>query len=167
MNMMLNDVAFRVHVKIVFQLLRRVARVHQKNAARLQILHNTQAFCDIRRVMARNKIGFVHVIAAFDRRIAAAQMADSDAARFLGVVLKIRLYIFRSVVANNLDGVFVRSNCTIAAQTPKLALKGVFCSSVGRRLFGKRQMRYVIHNANRKFAARMALVQFLKNSKHR
>ena len=99
--------------------------------------------------MARHKVGLVDVVGAPDRRVAEAQMADGYAARFLGVVLEVRLNILVGVVADNLDGVLVRTHGAIAAQAPELALDGTRSCGVGAiGIFGKAQIRNIVHNAN-------------------
>ena len=99
--------------------------------------------------MARHEVGLVDIVRAPDRRIAKTQMADGHAARFLGVVLEVRLDIFVGVVADDLNGVLVRAHSAIAAQAPELALDGAWSCGVGAiGIFGKTQVRNIVHNAN-------------------
>ncbi len=51
------------------------------------------------------------------------------------------------VVADDLDGVLVRANGTVAAETPELALGGAFCCGVRSRLLFQRQEGYVVGDA--------------------
>ena len=70
--------------------------------------------------------------------IAEAQVADGHAAGLLGVVLEVGLNIFIGVVADDLDGVLVRADGAVAAETPELAGDGVksFCRDCSLRCMG-------------------------------
>ena len=112
--------------------------VDQEYAARLYVVDHLVALDDIGRVVAGHKVGLVDVIRALDRLVAKAQVRDGDTAGLFGVILEVCLNIFVGMVADDLNGVFVRANGTVAAQTPEFALDGAFGSGVRRGLlFGR------------------------------
>ena len=51
-------------------------------------------------------------------------MADGDTAGLLGVILEVSLNVLVSMVADDLGGVLVSTDSTVAAETPELALLG-------------------------------------------
>ena len=72
--------------------------------------------------MASHEIGLVDVIRALDRLVTESQVGNGNAAGLLGVILEVCLDIFVGVIADNLGGVLVRTDGTVAAETPELAL---------------------------------------------
>ncbi len=74
--------------------------------------------------MAGNEVGFRDIVWRTNGVITKAQVANCDAAGLLGVILKVRLHILISVIADDLDRVLVGANRTIAAEAPELALDG-------------------------------------------
>ena len=52
---------------------------------------------------------------------AKAQVRHRYAARFFGVILEIGLDEHVAMIADNLDGIFVRAHRTVAAESPKFA----------------------------------------------
>ena len=69
------------------------------------------------------------------------------AAGLLGVVLEVSLYELVGVVADDLDGVLVRTNGTVAAETPELALGRAFCCGVRCRLLLEGEVGNVVVDA--------------------
>ena len=80
--------------------------------------------------MAGDEVGLIDVVRALDELVAEAQVADGDAAGLLGVVLEVSLDELIGVVADDLDGVLVRADGAVAAETPELALNGALCRGV-------------------------------------
>lgn len=80
--------------------------------------------------MACNEVSLVDVVGALDGLIAEPQVGYGDTAGLLGVILEVSLYILVGMVADDLDGVLVCANGTVAAQAPELALDGAFCRSI-------------------------------------
>ena len=96
--------------------------------------------------------------------ITEAQVADGDTAGLLGVILEVCLNIFIGVVTNNLDGVLVSANGTVAADTPELALNGALsCSVRSLRILWERQVGNVIDNTNGELTLRSILLELLKD----
>ena len=126
-------------------------------------LNHLVALGYIRRVVAGNKVSLVDVVGALDRLVAKAQVRDGDTAGLLGVILEVCLYIFIGVVADNLDGVLVRTNSTVAAQAPELALDGAFCSGVRRFLLFQRQVGNVVVDAQGESCFRSILCKLFIN----
>ncbi len=87
-------------------------------------------------------------------------LADGDTAGLLGVILEVCLNIFIGVVTNNLNGVLVSTNGTVAADTPELALNGALsCSIRCLRILCKRQVSNVIDNTNGELTLRSILLE--------
>ena len=70
------------------------------------------------------------------------------------------------MVADDLDGVLVRANGTVAAETPELALGGAFCCGVRSRLLFQRQEGYVVGDAQSEHLLRLSLGQLLVYSEY-
>ena len=97
--------------------------VEQENAARLDIGHHV-VLVDIGGVVAGDEIRLADEIGGFDRLLAEAQVGNRHAARLFGVIGEIALRIHIGMVADNLDGVFVRTDGAIRAQAPEFAGTG-------------------------------------------
>ena len=87
--------------------------------------------------MAGNEVCLGDVIGALDHLIAEAEVRDGNTAGLLRVILEVCLNVFIGVVADDLDGVLVCTDCTVAAETPELAGDRAFSSGVGVSLFFK------------------------------
>ena len=72
--------------------------------------------------MASDEVAVGDGVAVTNRFVAEAQVGFGDPAGLLGVVFEVRLYIHIRVVANDLNGVFVGTDGTVAAETPELAV---------------------------------------------
>ncbi len=95
-------------------------------------------------------------------------MADGHAAGLLGVVLEVGLHVLVGVVADDLDGVLVRADGTVAAQTPELALDGAGGCGVGSGLdLGQGQVGDVVDDADGELALGLVLLQLLEDSERR
>ena len=93
-------------------------------------------------------------------------MADGHATRLLGVVLEVCLDVLVGVIADDLDGVLVRANRTVAAQAPELALDGARCRRIGAiRILGKGEMGDIIVDADSEFTGRIVLFELLVDGK--
>ena len=87
--------------------------------------------------MAGNEVSLVYIIGALDRLVTEAKMGDSDTAGLLRVILEICLSILICVVTDDLDGVLVCADCTVAAESPELALDRALGRCVRRGLLFK------------------------------
>ena len=76
------------------------------------------------------------------------QVRHGHAAGLLGIVIKICLSIHIGVVADDLDGVLVRTNGTVSAQTPELTVGGSLGSGHQGIAQFQRQVGNVVHDAN-------------------
>ena len=103
---------------------------------------------DVGRHVAGHEVSLVDIVRRLDGLIAEAQMADGDAAGLLGVILEVGLDVLVGMVADDLGGVLVGANGTVAAQTPELALDGAGRSNAGSGLLLQRQVGDVIHDAD-------------------
>ena len=98
--------------------------------------------------MASHEIGSSDQIGRTDRTIAETQVRSREPARFLGVVCEIGLAIFVSCRTNDLDGVFIGTDCTIRTQTVKLGFVDIICRNFDLRKQGKRGKGHVIHDTD-------------------
>ena len=117
--------------------------------------------------MAGNKVRLVDVVRALDGLVAEAQVAHRHAAGLLRVILEVGLHVLVGVVADDLDGVFVRADRAVAAETPELALDGALCRGGGSGLLGKGHVGHVVHNAQGELALHLALRELLVDCKDR
>ena len=68
------------------------------------------------------------------------------------------------MVTNNLNGVLVSTNGTVAANTPELALNGALsCSVRSLRILWERQISNVIDNTNGELTLRSILLELLED----
>ena len=96
--------------------------------------------------MTCQEISLLDVIGRADRILAEAEMGFRHAARFLRIVFKIGLNIHIRIVADNLDGVFVRANCTVRAEAPELAAYRALVVNLNGYV-RQGQVRYVVDDA--------------------
>ena len=122
---------------MVVKLVKIPLAVDKEYAARLNIVNHLVALCYIRRVVAGNKVGLVYVIWALYRLIAEAQVRNCDTARLLRVILEVSLNILIGMVADDLNGVLVSADCTVAAESPEFALDSTLGSGVRSLFLGK------------------------------
>ena len=163
LDVVLGDVAFCFSRHVLVELFRSPLAVDQEDAARFYVANHLVALGYIGRVVAGNKVSLVDVVWALDRLVAKAQVRDGDTAGLFGVILEVCLYIFIGVVADDLDGVLVRTNSTVAAQAPELALDGAFCSGVRRFLLFQRQVGNVVVDAQGESCFRSILCKLFIN----
>ena len=122
---------------MVVKLIKIPLAVNKEYTAGLNVVNHLVALCYIRRVVAGNKVGLVYVIGALYRLIAETQVRNGNTAGLLGVVLEVCLYELVGVVADDLDGVLVRANGTVAAETPELTFNSALCCGVRSFLLGE------------------------------
>ena len=124
------DVALGSGVEVMLKLREIPLAVDEENAAGLNVTDDGEVLGYVGRHMARDEVSLIDVVRALDGLVAEAQVADGDAAGLLGVVLEVSLNELIGVVADDLDGVLVRADGAVAAETPELALDGAFCRGV-------------------------------------
>ena len=90
-------------------------------------------------------------------------MRNCNAACLLGVILEVSLYILVCVVSDDLDGVLVGSDCSVAAETPELALDRSRRSCDRCRLLFEREVRNVIYDADSELSLWLVLEKLIIN----
>ena len=124
LDIVVGNVALGSSIEMMLEFLEAPLAVDEEDAAGLYITGNGEALHDVGRNMAGNKVSLVDVVRALDGLVAKAQMADGDAAGLLGVVLEVCLNVLVGMVADDLAGVLVGTDCTVTAETPEFALDG-------------------------------------------
>ena len=165
LDVVLRDVTLCLCVKLFGKLCGIPLAVDEEHAAGLDVLHHFEALFNIGGVVASHKVRLVDVVGALDRLVAEAQVGNGHTAGLFGVILEICLYIFVGMVADDLDGVLVRTNRAVAAKTPELALDGAFRRSVGRGLLGQGKVGHVIVDADGEAALGMLFLKVLIHGK--
>ena len=166
LDVVLGYVALGRSVKMLLQLLKAPLTVDEEHAAGLYVAHDGEALGDVSGNMAGNKVCLVDVVGTLYGLVAEAQMADGNAARLLRVVLEVRLNVLVGVVADDLDGVLVRADRAVAAQTPELALNGALGCGGGSLGLLKGEAGHVVHDADGELALHRVLLQLVVNGKH-
>ena len=77
-------------------------------------------------------------------------MGHSNAAGFLGVIVKVCLCIHIGVVTDDLDGVLVCTYGTVCAKSPEFAVDGSFRSCYQRSANRQRQIGNIVYDTNGK-----------------
>src|SRR5699024_2392687 len=128
-----------------------IPRTVQKECTSVYQFLNHVVLVHIRRIMACYKVSFVDQVCRFDRFLTKTKVGHGNAAGLLGVIVKVSLRVHVSVIADDLDGVLVRTNSTVSAKSPELAVGGSFrcCYNSFSCLKGK--VCNVIHDTNSKF----------------
>ena len=166
LNVVLCDVTLCLSRHVLVQLFRRPLAVNQEYAARLYVVDHLVALDNVGRVVACNEVSLVDIVRGLDRLSTEAQMRYGYAASLLGVVLEVSLYVVIGVVADNLDGVLVCTNGTVAAQTPELTFDGAFCCGVRGCVLCQRKVGDVIHDAEGELLLRLFLSQLFVYSEY-
>ena len=102
----------------------RVGRGEEEHGARLCGLEHV-VLLEVRKAVASREVRRVDEVRAADHVAAETEVGDRHAAGLLGVVLEVALREVLGVVADDLDGVLVRADRTIRAETPEHALLAV------------------------------------------
>ena len=137
---------------MMLKLLEAPLAVYEEYAAGLNVADDGEALGDVRGNMAGNEVCLVDVVGALDGLVAEAQMAYGDAASLLRVILEVCLNVLVGVVADYLDGVLVRADGAVAAETPELALDSALGCGGGSFGLLKGEVRYVVNDADGKLA---------------
>ena len=167
LDVVLGDIALGGGVHVVVQLVEVPLAVDHVDTAGLDILHHLEALGHVAGVVAGHEVSLVDIIRAADGVIAEAQVADGHAAGLLGVVLEVRLDVLVGVVADDLDGVLVGADGTVAAQTPELALDGAGGRGVGTVLIlGQREVGHIVHDADGELTLHLVLLQLVIHGEH-
>ena len=116
--------------------------------------------------MAGNEVSLVDIVGALYRVVAETKVGDGDTARLLRVILEVSLDVLIGVVADDLDGVLVRADCAVAAETPELALDGAGSCGVGSFLLLEGQVSNIIVDADSELVLGLVLLELVINSEH-
>ena len=82
----------------------------------------------ISRIVARYEVRLTDQVCGFNLLMSETQVGHGHTAGLLGIIIKVCLSIHIGIVADDLDGVLVRSNRTVSAKSPELAVRGSFGS---------------------------------------
>ena len=118
----------------------------------------------IRRVVAGGEVSRVDLIRRLDRRLAEAQVRNRQTAGLLGVVCEIRLSVHIGVVTDDLDGVLVRADGAVRAETVELAADCASRSSVEDLAGRQAGVGHVIDNADGEVVLRRVELEVVENS---
>ena len=152
LDVVLGNVALGGGVEVMRELLKAPLAVDQEHAVGLDVADDGEALGDVGGNVAGHEVGLVDVVRALDGLVAEAQVAHGHAAGLLGVVLEVGLHELVGVVADDLDGVLVRADGAVAAQTPELALDRAFGGGIGGVLLSEGEVRHVVMpRVNRRF----------------
>ncbi len=125
-DLLFEDRFLHVARQMLEDLLVAVMRVQQEGSALFDSLQQVIA-ADIAERGAGDKVRRGDQIRALDRLHTEAQMRHGHTERFLGVVGEVRLRIhILAIFSDDLDGVFVRSDRSVSAETPEHAVRGSF-----------------------------------------
>ena len=115
--------------------------------------------------MAGNEVSLGDVVRRLDGLIAETQVRNGNAAGLLGVILEVCLDVLIGMVTDDLDGVLVCTDRTVAAETPELAADGAFGSGIRRVLFVEREMGHVIDDTDGEAVLRFIGFEVFEGSK--
>ncbi len=116
--------------------------------------------------MACYEISFIDIIRTLDGLIAETKMGDSDTACLLRVVLEICLNEFIGMVADNLDGILVCADCSVAAETPEFTFDSTLGRGVGSFFLLKRKERNVVVNSDCELLLGLVLFKLVVNGEY-
>jgi hypothetical protein len=102
----------------------------------------------IGRIVAGDVIGRIDQVGGLNRALAEAQMADRDAARFLGIIGEVGLGVHIGVVADDLDGAFVGPDRAVGAQPPEFALHGALLRDIEALFHRQRSLGHIVGDAH-------------------
>ncbi|CDC68726.1 putative uncharacterized protein [Oscillibacter sp. CAG:155] len=166
LDVVLGNVTLGSSVQLLTQLLVVPLAVDEEGAAGLDVADDGEALGDVGGHVAGHEVSLVDVVRRLDGLVAEAQVADGHAAGLLGVILEVCLNILVGMVADDLDGVLVGADGTIAAQAPELALDGALGSHAGSGLLLQAEVRDIIHDADGELTLHLVLVQLVIDSEH-
>ena len=141
--------------------------VEKEGSAGLDVLNNLIALEHIGRVVAGNEVSLRDIIRGLDLAVAETEVGNGHAAGLLTVVLEVSLNILVGVVADDLDGVLVGSDGSVAAETPELAGDGALCGGIGSRLLLKGVTGDVVNDPDGEVSLRLVLLQVLVDCENR
>ena len=99
--------------------------------------------------MACHEVSLADEICGLDRLLAEAEVGHRDTAGLLGVIIKVSLRVHVSVVADDLDGVLVRTDSTVSTKSPELAVHCAFRCRDELRTGLQGQVRDIIFDTER------------------
>ena len=166
LNVVVGNVLLVGSIQMLIQLGIGPLAVDHKDAARLDILDHLHAHVDVSGVVAGHEVSLVDVVGAADGLVAETQVADGDTAGLLGVILEVSLNVLVSMVADDLGGVLVGTDSTVAAETPELALLGAGGGGDGSGLdLRQAEVGHVVGDADGEAGLRSVLLQLGVDSK--
>ena len=147
LDVVLSDILLHSGRQVGIQLLDGPVAVQQEGTVGLNILHDVVAG-DVSLVVASHEVSLIDVVRRLDGGVTEAQVGDGDTVGLLGVILEVSLNVLVSMVTDDLDGVLVRTDGTVAAQTPELAGLGAGRSGVGSHSLLEGAVGHVVYDTN-------------------
>ena len=154
MNTVFRNVFLGCGRQMLRQLRCAIGTVDKESAARLNILSHV-VFGQVAGVVAGNEVCFGNIVRRLYPALTETQVADGNAAGFFRVILEVCLNLHIGMVADNLDGVLVRANRSVRAESPELAGDNVLRGGV--RVFGDGDGKIcnIVNNADSKAVYRL------------
>ena len=126
-DIVLGKVALHVVGQILSQFFAFPDGVEQEGAAVAQTTEHV-VHVQISLNVASHEVRRLNLIRGADRRIAEAEVRAGETARFLRVVREVCLAILVRIVADNLHGVLVGTDCTVCAEAVELGFEDAFAT---------------------------------------
>ena len=165
LNFFLNQIPLHLFGQGIPDLIRAINTVEEENRTLAGILQHVKAVHKAELVTAhKGGFAFRYQIRSFYRLGAKAQVRDRDGAGFLGVVVEVTLSVIFSFVADNLNGVFIRANGAVRAQSKEHRLNDIAAQRFKARVVGDAQMGDIILNPDNELALGMVFFQLIKDA---
>ena len=122
--------------------------VQQEGSAVHKFLNHV-VLANVSRVVASHEVCLMNEVGGLNRLVTEAEVRHGDTAGLLRVIIKVGLRIHVGVVTDNLDGVLVRTDGTVCAETPELAVRRALrrrdevCPGL------KGEVGHIVHDADR------------------
>src|SRR5699024_7147536 len=119
-------------------------RTVQKECTAVNKLLHHVVLVNIGRIVACHKVCLMDQVCRFDRQLTETEVRHCNTAGLLGVIVKVSLCVHICVVTDDLDGVLVRSDCTVSAESPEFTVDRSFRCCDKRLVSFQRQMCHIV-----------------------
>ena len=126
-DIVIRDVLLHLARQVLIQFFMRPCTVQKEGSSVNQLLHHV-VLAYISRIVACNEVCLTDQVCGFNLLMSETQVGHGHTAGLLGIIIKVCLCIHVGIVADDIDGVLVRSNRTVSAKSPELAVRGSFGS---------------------------------------
>ena len=150
LDLVIVDILLDLSRKLGIKLLHCPRAVQQEGAAVNQLLYHVEG-TNVGCLVAGYKVRLMDEVGGLDRLLAEAQVGHGHAAGLLGIIIEVSLRVHIRVVADDLDGVLVRTDSTVSAETPELAADRASGSGDNFLAGRKGKVRDIIGDADREF----------------